>query len=265
VRTNEPPITELAGPIASNTNNFMPEVEYRLTPRLSLGANGAWVHVDYEDPSAEVIDRDEYQVGVTAFWRLFPKGDIRFDAAYRHADFSQDSTRNVDYYIFSVGLRGDITDKLSSTFRIGLQVRDAQPGQEGFTGLAFIGDLIYRPRPTTTITLSGLRTTVDSAFANQPYYVTTGGGIAVRQELWRWLSVEARIAGGINEYPGVETFDGITAKRKDSFLTAGLNVEYQVRDWFLLGVEYRHNFRRSNFPLFEFDQDRVLGKATALF
>jgi hypothetical protein len=265
VRTNEPPISELSGPIPSNTNNLLPEVEYRFTPRLSMGVNVGWIHVDYEDPAAEVIDRDEYQVGLTAFWRLFTKGDVRFDVAYRHAQFKHDESRDVDYYLLSVGLRGDITEKLSSTFRIGLQVRDAKTGQDGFTGLAFTGDLVYRPRSTTTITLSALRTTQDSAFGAQPFYVTTGGGIAVRQELLRRLTLEARIGGGINEYPGVEVVDGVAARRKDGFLTAGLNLEYQVRDWLLLGVEYRHNFRRSSFPLFEFDQDRVQGKATVLF
>ncbi len=265
IRTNEPPISELSGPIASNTNVLAPEAEYRLTSRLSLGANVGWTHVDYQDPAAEVIDRDEYQVGLTAFWRLFTKGDVRVDVAYRRAHFKQDSTRDVDYYLLTAGLRGDITDKIASTFRIGLQVRDAKSGQSGFSGLAFSGDLVYRPRATTTITLTAQRSTVDSAFGDEPFYVTTGGGIAVRQEVWRRVSVEARIAGGINEYPGIEVVNGVSGRRKDGFLTAGLNVEYQPREWLLLGVEYRHNFRRSTFQIFEFDQDRVIGKATVIF
>ena len=67
IRTNEPPTSELTGPIVSNTNVFRPELEYHLTPRFSLGGNILWTYVDYEDPSVSEIDRNEIGGGATVF------------------------------------------------------------------------------------------------------------------------------------------------------------------------------------------------------
>ncbi len=265
VRTNEPPTTELTGPIPSNTNILRADAEYRVTSRVSLGANVLWTYVAYDDDFADVINRNEVGGGASVFWRVFARGDVRFDAGYRRAMFWNDETRDVGVFDFTVGLRGDLTERISSSFRAGVQVRHAERGREGFTGLVFAGDFVYQPFSTTTITLSGLRTPIESTFADDPYYVTTSGALSVRQEILRRLVVEARIAGGINDYPEQATFAGQTGFRRDSFLVGGLGAEYQVLPWLVVGLEYRHNFRRSNFDIFDFDQDRVWAKATLQF
>ena len=95
--------------------------------------------------------------------------------------------------------------------------------------------------------------------------MTTSGALSVRQEILHRLVVEARMAGGINDYPEQATFAGQTGFRRDSFLVGGLGAEYQVLPWLVVGLEYRHNFRRSNFDIFDFDQDRVWAKATLQF
>lgn len=265
VRTNEPPTTELTGPIPSNTNIFKVEAEYRLTPRVSVGANVLWTYVAYDDDFASVINRNEVGGGVSLFWRVFARGDVRFDAGYRRAMFWNDETRDVGIFDATVGLRGDITERISSSFRIGVQVRDAERGREGFTGLVFGGDVVYRPFSATTVTLSALRAPIESTFVDDPFYVTTAGYLSVRQEVLRRLVVEARVGGGINDYPEEATFGGQTGFRRDSFLAAGIGAEYQVLPWLVVGLEYRHNFRRSNFDVFDFDQDRVWAKATLQF
>jgi hypothetical protein len=268
IRTNEPPTTELTGPIGSNTNLLRADVEYRYSPRLSFGANAGWVYVNYdEDPSpdAEVIDRSEVGAGLTVFWRLFPRGDVRFDGSYRRFIFLNESSRDVNVFDFTAGLRGEITEKISSGLRAGVQVRDAEQGNTGFTGFVFSGDVVYRPFTTTSITLTALRQPVESTFEDEPFYVTTAGSLALRQEFLRSFGVDVRVAGGINVYPDHAVFGGQTGYRKDTFLAAGVGLDYRVAPWLLLGVEYRHVFRHSNFDAFDFDQDRVWAKATLQF
>jgi hypothetical protein len=268
IRTNEPPTTELTGPIASNTNVFKADAEYRWSPRLSFGAFATWAYVDYDEdagPAVEQIDRHEAGGGLSVFWRLFPRGDVRFDASYRRFLFPEDSSRDAHVFDFTVGLRGDITEKISSSLRLGVEVRDAEQGTTGFTGFVMSGDVTYRPTSTTVLTLSVLRSAVESTFENNPFYVTTSGALVVRQEFLRDFGAELRVAGGLNDYPDEATFAGQTDTRRDTFLAAGVGLDYRVARWLTLGLEYRYSMRRSNFEEFDFDQHRAWAKATLQF
>ena len=48
VRTNDPPGTELTGPVESTTNTLKPEGEYRITSTFSTGVNFTWTHVRFD-------------------------------------------------------------------------------------------------------------------------------------------------------------------------------------------------------------------------
>src|SRR5262249_45797358 len=63
VRTNQPPTTELTGPIESSTNTLKPSAEYRFTSRFSTGLAYSWLHQRFDDPSiGNLINRDEHLV-----------------------------------------------------------------------------------------------------------------------------------------------------------------------------------------------------------
>src|SRR5262249_54984266 len=156
IRTTDPPDTELSGPIASLTNTLAGTVEYRLTDRFSVGFAPSWLHVSFLDnqEAAQDLDRNEYILGGSVFWKGRPKLDLEFAAGYDRKVFILSEDRNVNDYSVLVGLRGYITPKLSSTFRIGYLIRvpdtDSQPG---YNGLIVAGGLTYAPTERTTISL----------------------------------------------------------------------------------------------------------------
>ncbi len=266
-RTSDPPGTELTGRILSTTNVLKPEGEYHLTPSFSTGLNYAWTRVRFDDRAiATLIDRDEHLIGASVFWKVVPKGDLFLNYSYGWSSFTDSSDRDFTSHSVTAGLRGDITSKLSSTFRVGYTWEEASRSNQGsFSGLILGGDWTYKPTERTTITLSTLRARQESTFGTVVFYVTNSGILAVSHQILPKLSVSARIGGGLNDYSTKETADGKTDFRHDNFILAGAQVEYDIQPWLRMGLEYLRTSRDSNFPSFRFVDDRITGRVTVQF
>jgi len=266
-RTSDPPGTELTGRILSTTNVLKPEGEYRLTPSLSTGLNYAWTRVRFDDRAiATLIDRDEQVIGASVFWKVVPKGDLFFNYSYGWSSFTESSDRDFTAHSVMAGLRGDITSKLSSSFRVGYTWEEAnRSNQTSFSGFFMGGDWVYRPTERTTVTLSTLRARQESTFGTTVFYVTNTGTLAVTHQILPKLSLTARVGGGINEYSTKETADGKTDFRHDTFILAGAQADYEIQPWLRVGLEYLRISRDSNFPSFRFVDDRISARATVQF
>ena len=129
--------------------------------------------------------------------------------------------------------------------------------QPGFSGFRFGGDFTYRPTERATITLSASRVPQESTFLTDPFYITTNANLLAQYQILPKLSIGARIGGGVNDYVTKQTVGGKTDWRHDSFLAAGMQVEYTVQPWLRLGLEYLRTSRDSNFALFNFVDDKI--------
>jgi hypothetical protein len=268
VKTTDPPNTELTGPIASITNVLAPEAEYRLTNRFSVGANYAWTYVRFPDEEqvADDLDRDEHLVGASVFWKVRPKADIRLNYNYGTKFFRVETDRDVTRHQVLLALRGDLTAKLSSTFRIGFEKRDPDSSfQPGYFGPVMGGDFVYRPTERTTLTLVTDRSVQESTFGDVPFFVTTSGAFGVQQVLFNKFIASLRGTVGQNEYPTKQTLNGQTDWRNDLFYAYGAGLDYEIRPWLTVGVEYLHLGRRSNFNAFDFETDRFTAKVLLQF
>ena len=265
--TSDPPNTELTGPIESDTNVLVPEAEYRITSRLSAGVNYAWTHVSFADPTVAVdLDRNEQLIGASAFWKVLPKTDLRLNFNYGIKTFRFQDDRDVTRQLLLASVRGEVTSKLSSTFRIGVERRDPDASfQPGYTGLVMGGDWTYRPTERMTLTLVTDRSVQESTFGDVPFYVTTSGGLGLQLQLWTKLTATLRATLGKNAYPIKQTLNGQTDWRNDIFYVYGAGLDYEIKPWLTVGVEYGHIARRSNFNEFQFQDDKFVAKVTLQF
>jgi hypothetical protein len=153
-RTSDPPGTELVGRIKSTTNVLSPSVEYGFAQRYAIGMDYAWTTVRFDDATVQQLDRDEHVIGLTGFYRIQPKTDLLLNVSYGTKDFDRADDRDVKRYITAVGVRGEITSRLSSTFRVGYEVRDPDRGRVGsYSGVVAGGDFVYLPTERTKISL----------------------------------------------------------------------------------------------------------------
>jgi hypothetical protein len=197
---------------------------------------------------------------------VVPKGDLLFNYSYGRVIFTTATERDYTEHIIAVGLRGDITAKLSSSFRVGYLIRTPDASsQAGFSGLFLAGDTTYRPTERTTITLATQRTTQESTFGTGAFYVTTNGTLSLTQQLLSKLSFTARLGGGLNDYSTKQIADGKNDWREDTFLLAGAQLDYDIQPWLRVGLEYLRTSRDSNFPSFRFVDDRITARGTLQF
>ena len=267
VRTSDPPGTELAGRILSNTNVLRPQGEYRVTPSFSTGVNYSWTRVRFDDRSiGDLIDRDEHLIGASVFWKFLPKGDVFLNYSYGISTFTEASDRDFTSHNITVGLRGDITSKLSSSFRIGYTREEPVNGnQTSFNGLILGGDYVYKPLERLTLTLSTQRARQESTFGTVAFYVTNNATLSALYQILPKVTLTARLGGGTNEYSTKQTADGKTDFRHDTFILAGAQADYDIQPWLRVGLEYLRTSRDSNFPSFRFVDDRITGRATVQF
>ena len=266
-RTSDPPGTELTGRILSNTNVLKPQAEYRLTPTFSTALHYAWTRARFDDAAiGDLIDRDEHLIGASVFWKFVPKGDLFFGYAFGRTIFDTATDRDYTSHLISVGLRGEITSKLSSSLYVGYMRQDPdRSSQPSFNGVVVGGDVVYRPVERLTLTLSTQRGRQESTFGQAVFYVTTSGTLSAQYQILPKVSLGARVGGGLNDYSRKETADGRTAFRDDTFLLAGAQADYEIQPWLRVGLEYLRISRDSNFPSFRFVDDRVTGRVTVQF
>jgi hypothetical protein len=266
-RTNEPPTSELTGPIESSTNVLTPAAEFRVTTRLSTGVNYSWTRVRYDNPSiGDLIDRDEQVIGGSVHWKFVPKADVGLTYRYDQTNFTTSTDRDYHSHEMRVGLRGDLTAKVSSSLYVGYLWRIADHSDQiGWNGITFGGDTTYRPTERATITLSVARLPQESTFSNTPFYITSYATLLAQYQLLPKLNIGANIGGGINDYSTKQTVGGVTDWRRDSFLSAGARAEYNIKEWLSVGLEYLWTTRESNFDPFEFKENRVIGRVTLQF
>jgi hypothetical protein len=266
VRTSDPPSTELTGRILSTTNTLRPSAEYRLTPRFSTGLAYSWLRQRFDDSAiGDLIDRDEHLVLASVFWKFIPRADVGLNYGIGRTTFVT-ADRDYTRHQATISLRGEITAKLTSTFRAGWEIRDPDnAGQESGSGFYMGGDWIYKPTERTIITLSTDRSIQESTFGTTTFYTTTAAQLVAQHQLLPKLSVGARLGGGRNDYSSKQTVAGKTDFRQDWFMAAGANVEYNIQRWLRVGLEYLRTSRTSNFAPFEFVDEKITGRVTLQF
>lgn len=265
-RTSDPPGTELTGRIESTTNVLSPGVEYGLGRRYAIGLDYTWANIRFDDVVNQ-LDRDEHTVGLTGFYRIQPKTDLLANFSYGVKDFDQASDRDVNRYIGAVGVRGEITSKLSSTLRLGYEVRDPDRGQVGaYRGVVVSGDLAYTPTERTRITLVAERSVQESVFATNVAYLANLVTLAAEHFLTPKLLLTGRVFAGDGEYfEKARKVNGGFDWRTDWVYAFSVGVEYQIQKWLGVSADYTHARRDSNFDNFDFKDDVVGGKVTLSF
>ena len=279
--TTDPPGSELTGPIKSQANVLSPAAEYRLTERFSIGASYAWTHVhfpatsaspgspnDQQNQAVQQLDEDDQLAGATVWWKFLPKSDIGLSLQYGTQRFSNSSSRNTQREIVGLVLRGDLTAKLSSTFKIGIEHQEASSGGPAFTGVVTGGGWTFQATERTQFTLNTDRSPQVSVFESAQYYISSSAWLGVRHEFpSRKLAVSLRVGVGEDSYNTKQpTANGVTTKyRLDTVLGTAVGVDYAIQPWLRTGIDYTFKQRTSNFNQFNYDDNKISGRITVQF
>lgn len=282
IESTDPPGSELTGPIKSQTNVLAPTAEYRLTERFALAVYYAWTHIHYPATSARAdspnaqqnqavqqLDENDQVGGATVWWKNLPKSDIGLSLQYRTQSFSNDSNRDTREESVGLALRSNLTAKLSSTAKIGIEHRESVSGvAPGFTGITMSGGWAFQATERTQFTLNTDRRLQESVFESAQYYISTSASLSVRHQfparkLTAWLRTDAGQDAYNTKQP---TANGVTTKyRLDTLVGASTGLDYVIRPWLRTGIEYSFRQRTSNFPEFNYADSRISGRIILQF
>ena len=274
-RTSDPPGTELTGRINSTTNVLSPSVEYAFARRWAIGFEYVYTTVDFDDDSGVAdLDREEHTFGVTGYYKIQPKTDILLNVGYGFKNFDNSRStstglqndRDADRFFVTTGLRGELTSRLVSTFRIGYEVRNGDNDAGDYKGFIVGGDLVWRPTERTRVSLITERSVQESIFQNNFIYIGNQATLSVEHFLTAKLLVSARASGSTADYfEKSQKTNGTFDWRQDIIGSFAVGLEYNVQKWLAVSADYTHTRRDSNFNNLDYNDDIVGGKVTLSF
>jgi hypothetical protein len=258
------PVPEVNQLVEWDHNTLTAGAEYRVSDRITLGGEFRWFLIDYDEALFDDLNHDEYLFTGTLYYRVLPKtavlGEYRYEMIrYDEGDVARD--RDSDGHYGLVGIRGDLTAKTSVQVKGGVQYKDFDsPDRDDFTGFVLEGETIWKYAEPSQLRLYVGRANVESLFLGNNYYVTTYGGLEVRHHLTPTVLLRATALYGVADYPDAtpDPSDGNRLKdRSDDFVQAGVGVQYQIRRWVSVGLDYAYGYRGSNFDDFDYTNNRV--------
>src|SRR3990172_5202588 len=243
-RTSYPPGTELTGRIDSTTNILAPGIEYGFAERYAIGLDYTWTTVNFES-RVNQLDRDEHLVGLTGFYRVQPKTDVLLNVAYGQKDFDSATARDVTRWLVLGGVRGFLTAQLTSTLRFGYESRQADASRRSdYEGFVASGDVVWQPLERTKVSLIIDRSTQESTFATNFWYLSTIVTLAAEHNITPKVRLSGRVFGGSNDYPDKAAKGNSTVDwRADDPAGFGIGVDYQIQRWLGVGLDWQWTTR----------------------
>lgn len=210
-----------------NRITFRPRVEYKNTrerPGFEIDTRALRTEVLYAgevdvkwfSKSAVVVKADRYQVSfdpgttfeqinlrdelnrvttgetVSLEYQLTPLTTIAANYSISQDRFQFDALRNASSSTVGASVRFDPAALIKGTATVGYHdYRPDDPGTPGYKGMTALAQLSYVFVGSTKLTMNGNRTVQYSYDINQPYYIQTGGSVAIAQQLFGPLDVTA--------------------------------------------------------------------------
>jgi polysaccharide biosynthesis protein VpsM len=259
-KSTEAPLSDLTGPVKNLQDVLRSSVEYRLAERYSIGLSHDLYYIDYLEQQNEFLDRVENRVGLTGFYRVFPKTDVLFEPAFGRIQYLQSSStnRSANNYAVLAGLRGEPTARLLGLTKVGYLYRDPQQvGGKSFSGVVTLNQWDYQATGKTNFTLTFERRPFESSFVNNDFFISIFGILTMNYIFNPKLSFRADVGAGWNDYPVTATVGTQTGKRNDTLIGAGAGLTYTFTRWLKVRAEYHFDQRNSNFNIFDFNDNRA--------
>ncbi len=259
-KSTEAPLTDTTGPVKNLQDVLGTSVEYRLAERYSIALSHQLYYINYLQQSNEFLDRVENRVGLTGFYRIFPKTDVLFEPGYGRIEYLQSSStnRNANNYGVLVGVRGEPTARMRGIAKVGYLFRDPQEvGGKSFSGVVTSNQWDYQITGKTNLTLTLERRPFESSFVNNVFFTSIFGILTANYIFSPNLSFQANLGAAYNQYPVTATVGTQTAKRNDTLFGAGAGVTYTFNRWFFVRAHYQFDRRNSNFGIFDFNDNRA--------
>ena len=235
-------------------------VNYLLTPRWTIAANGSWDIWQYQNSStASINNHEDYSMTLSALYALDTRTIVGLNYQYSRNDFVHAGFDNgLDAYSDTVYLSATrrFNPRLSVTLDGGYTIRNSADGTES-TSPSGSAAIIYNYGPASSVALTIAQSLSEASLGATRSFSAqenTSAALQVHHRITTRLSVEA---------DGTYVYSTLTAplltgtgvqvvNPNDQGFTGHLNAYYTFRDWLSASLDYwRTQLSASNPSLIE--------------
>jgi hypothetical protein len=251
MNTHDRPGYEIDTRAARSDTTYSGAAEIRAMSKTFIGVSGSWFHESFDSGAVfldtnlhDELNRTTTTGGLSLRHQLTPLTSVSLTGSRSQDRFELDSLRDAN----STSIAGSVTFdpaaliKGSATFGY-RNYQPLSPEVPSYAGTTALVDLAYAIFGTTKFGLSVSRDVQYSYDVNQPYYISTGIGGSVAQQIFGPLDVVARIgtqqlayrdrAGAVVAVSGrvdnVQTFGGGIGYHFGKDTRLGLNIDQSAR------------------------------------
>lgn len=255
--TRERPGFEIDARAEHTEMNFGGAAEFRLFTKTFVGAEGRRVSTEFVEGTSfqgtdlhDALSRTSTSGSVNIRHQLTPLTSLSVVGTLSQDRFRFDPLRNSDSQTVALTMRFDPAALLKGGATFGY--RDFKPltsGVPGYTGSTFAVDLSYVLLGMSRFQVNMNRDVQYSYDFNQPYYLQTGVGASVGQQIFGPIDVIVR--GGLSrlEYRNRAGAVVVEPNRTDRVETYGGGVGYHLGRDMRIGVNVDHSRRLSALEL----------------
>ncbi len=218
-----------------------PSIAYTPTEKLKFRLDYSLYAVDYER-KADVKDRTDRTLSAYGFFDIFPKTSLFFQYVRMDIDYnnSTDPGKSIDSIEqeYLVGVRWDITDKTTGSFKTGYHVKDFSRSIYGdSTTLKLELKADYAVTGRSSVSLTGRNEFIETDEDNA-YFIRSNNLLAVYEQ-----AITERISGFFSFFYNHEDYGRLS--RKDLTMDFSPSLSYIYNDWLSFNAAYTFETVRS--------------------
>jgi hypothetical protein len=211
-------------------------LEIRALSRTLFGVRGERRKIDFDQDASyrgrnleEELNRTVTTAGFTARYELTPLTSLTFALGRQEDRFEFSAFRDADSTSYDFGVSFDPFALISGSAQVGIRdYRPLSPDIPGYSGSTAQVNLSYAALGSTRVAGNVLRDVQYSFEEIQPYYLQTGFGLSVTQQIYGPLDVEGRLGRHWLDYTNREGVDtALLIDRVDRVRSYGFGVGYR--------------------------------------
>jgi hypothetical protein len=257
-RTDDFPTTELTTRIPRNEYTTTGGFDYDVFQVWGVGFDVARANVHYLRSDLDILSRNSYTYATNVYYRVTTKTRMFAEYNFVREIFEFDKSRDNNRHRGLVGVRGELTERLHMTGKLGYEHldfhADTRSGQDNFV-TSINAD--YKPLERLGIGLSLKRSVESSTFTGNPQFENFMTNLFITYALTPKVTLTPHGFFGVDLYRESATNIDLLEKRVDYNYGGGLGIRYELQKWIRLDGNYDFSRRDSNFNSNDYDDNRV--------
>jgi hypothetical protein len=257
-------LSETSGRAGTTFTGRIPRIDHSINPKIGYKWNRTTFEAgfrhytrDFRQQVNDSFDFTSTEWTGVVYYDLFARLKALVDYQIAKIDYDDNRDRVGLVNQARLGLEGEPYTNLFTKIRIGPQFRNYyRNGQKDYNSVVVDIQLEYKVRSNIKVKAKMSREPVEATFGSVNFYTEHLASLGFEYEFRpRWTLYE-ETAFFKHHYAERETVNVQTGFRRDAHLSLKTGVKYAFREWWELDLNYEFLHRDSNFPDFDYDDNR---------